>query len=450
MAQQWILITMMLVFAYNVAAASYVRPPARKALSFWGGSKKVSDAQQVHISLAGPKHMRVSWMSPTNAKDKAPVVQYGLISGNYTSTAIGTSESYSFLLYSSGTMNHVVIGPLQDSTTYYYKCGGAGEEYEFKTPPPLGPNVPIKLAIAGDLGQTGWTKSTLEHIGNSKYDLLLLAGDLAYADYYQPYWDSYGELVEPYASARPWMVTSGNHDIEVVPILVEGFRSFNTRWQMPHKESGSDSNLYYSFEVAGVHVIMLGSYVEFDEGSDQHMWLQLDLMKVDRSRTPWVIVVLHAPWYNTNHAHQGNGDDMKQALEQILYEANVDIVIGGHVHAYERTTRVYANKVDPCGIMHITVGDGGNREGLARKFYENSPDWSVFREASFGHAELEIVNATHAHWTWHRNDDDESVLADEFWITSLSAGHSECSFEQPSTRRILKPNASLRVGKGVV
>lgn len=32
-----------------------------------------------------------------------------------------------------------------------------------------------------------------------------------------------------------------------------------------------------------------------------------------------------------------------------------------------KQTRVYANKVDPCGIMHITVGDGGNREGLARK-----------------------------------------------------------------------------------
>lgn len=94
-------------------------------------------------------YMRVSWMSPTHAKNKSPVVQYGLTSGNYTSTAIGTSESYSFLLYSSGTMNHVVIGPLQDSTTFYYKCGGAGEEYTFKTPPPLGPDVPINLAIVG-------------------------------------------------------------------------------------------------------------------------------------------------------------------------------------------------------------------------------------------------------------------------------------------------------------
>lgn len=64
-------------------------------------------------------------------------------------------------------------------------------------------------------------------------------------------------------------------------------------------------------------------------------------MKVDRSRTPWVIVVLHAPWYNTNHAHQGNGDDMKLALEQMLYEAHVDILVAGHVHAYERTVNFF-------------------------------------------------------------------------------------------------------------
>lgn len=442
------MVTTLVVFVGSVIAeaAPYVRPPPRKALSLWGGCAKDSENLQVHVSLAGAKHMRVSWMSPANGKNKTPVVQYGLTSGNYTSTAIGTSESYSFFLYTSGLMNHVVIGPLEDSTIYYYKCGGAGKEYKFKTPPPVGRNVPIKFAAVGDLGQTEWTKSTLSHINNSNYDVLLFAGDLSYADYYQPYWDSFGELVEPYASARPWMVTEGNHDVESVPILVESFRAYNTRWQMPHNESGSDSNLFYSFEVAGVHVIMLGSYTDYDPKSAQFKWLQADLKKVDRSRTPWLIVVLHAPWYNTNHAHQHNGDAMKKAMEQVLYEAHVDILVAGHVHAYERTTRVYANNVDPCGIMHITVGDGGNREGLARKFYANSPDWSVFRESSFGHAELDIVNATHAHWTWHRNDDDEAVLADEFWITSLSAGHSECSFQEPSTRRILKPG-SPRLGK---
>lgn len=46
---------------------------------------------------------------------------------------------------------------------------------------------------------------------------------------------------------------------------------------------------------------------------------------------------------------------------------------------------------------------------------------SIFREARYGHGELEVVNATHAQWTWHRNDNDKAVAADSVWITSLSS-----------------------------
>lgn len=66
---------------------------------------------------------------------------------------------------------------------------------------------------------------------------------------------------------------------------------------------------------------------------------------MDRSVTPWLIVVLHAPWYNTNYAHQGNGDAMKEAMEGELYKAHVDLVVTGHVHAYERT--VYSLSLGP-------------------------------------------------------------------------------------------------------
>ncbi len=52
--------------------------------------------------------------------------------------------------------------------------------------------------------------------------------------------------------------------------------------------------------------------------------------------------------------------------------------------------------------------------------------WSVFRESSFGHGELEIFNATHAYWSWNRNQDAMPVMADDVWITSLSAAQSGC------------------------
>lgn len=143
-------------------------------------------------------------------------------------------------------------------------------------------NISIKMSMlffeiyTGDLGQTGWTKSTLKYVQQVNYDVFLSPGDLSYADARQPLWDSFGRLVEPLASARPWMVTQGNHEIEKIPILVrKPFRAYNARWKMPYQESGSASNLYYSFEVAGEHILMLGSYTDFGTDSDQYKWLQV-------------------------------------------------------------------------------------------------------------------------------------------------------------------------------
>ena len=62
------------------------------------------------------------------------------------------------------------------------------------------------------------------------------------------------------------------------------------------------------------------------------------MKKVDRGRTPWIVVLIHAPWYNSNTAHQGESEsvDMKAAMEGLIYQARVDVVFAGHVHAYER------------------------------------------------------------------------------------------------------------------
>ncbi|CAD6270555.1 unnamed protein product [Miscanthus lutarioriparius] len=411
----------------SVAVTSpYVRPPPRATLSL----PRDDDAdgqtpQQVHISMVGPDKVRVSWITD----DDAPAtVDYGTSSGQYPFSATGNTTTYSYVLYHSGNIHDAVIGPLQPSTTYYYRCSASpSRELSFRTPPAT---LPFKFVIIGDLGQTGWTASTLKHIAAADYDMLLLPGDLSYADFVQSRWDSYGRLVEPLASARPWMVTQGNHEVEKLPLIEpKPFKAYNARWRMPYDYAAaappSGDNLYYSFDVAGgaVHVLMLGSYTDYGAGSAQLRWLRADLAALDRrsGRPAFVLALVHAPWYNSNEAHQGEGDAMRDAMEALLYGARVDAVFAGHVHAYERFKRVYAGKEDPCSPVYVTIGDGGNREGLADKYIDPQPTISAFREASFGHGRLEVVNATHALWTWHRNDDDEPVVADQVWINSLAA-----------------------------
>ncbi|GAB2272192.1 Probable purple acid phosphatase 20 [Dionaea muscipula] len=355
-----LLVLIVLIFAGELFVSStclplgYTRPPPRETLSVERPANEDATApEQVHISVAGENNMRISWITPSSVPAR---VYYGISSGVYDSSATGNRSSYSFLLYKSGQIYDVVIGPLQPNTTYYYTCGSnSSTEFTLKTPPA---QFPLKFAISGDLGQTGWTQTTIQHVGESNYDMLLLPGDLSYADYWQPRWDSFGRLVSPLASQRPWMVTAGNHDVESIPLMnhdSSSFKAYNARWRMPFEQSGSTSNLYYSFNVAGggVHVIMLGSYTDFDQKSEQYSWLQGDLEAIDRTKTQWVFVLLHAPWYNTNFAHQGESQsvDMKAAMEELLYNSQVDAIFAGHVHAYERFVStiyyVYYNINDP-------------------------------------------------------------------------------------------------------
>ncbi|CAN1772059.1 Purple acid phosphatase 22 [Linum perenne] len=437
-------LSILFLAAANSTADDFSRPAAGKLLQTpHTGSD--SDPQQVHVSLAGKDHAKVTW---TVADKNAPsAVAYGTRPGNdgyYEFEARGERTEYRYFFYKSGYINHVRIGPLKPGTVYYYRVAGQyGPEFSFRMPPAT---LPFEFAIVGDLGQTEWTKSTLAHVNSTDYDVFILPGDLSYADSNQPLWDTFGRLVEPYATRRPWMVTHGNHEVESFPIIFpKGFKAYNARWPMPYKESGSNSNLFYSFDVASeaVHVIMLGSYAAFDAESDQYRWLENDLRKVDRKTTPWVVVVMHVPWYNTNEAHQGEGESMRKEMERVLYDARVDVVFAGHVHAYERFTRVYNNKADSCGPVYITIGDGGNREGLASSYKKPAPKLSLYREPSFGHGRLRIMDGNRAHWSWHRNNESNTVVGDEVWLDSL-ATKKECWNSNDESR--VNNKGSDRVG----
>ena len=54
---------------------------------------------------------------------------------------------------------------------------------------------------------------------------------------------------------------------------------------------------------------MVHSRLTEQAGSLQHAWLRRDLAAIDRAATPWVIVMMHAPWYNSNSGDATRGYD---------------------------------------------------------------------------------------------------------------------------------------------
>ena len=144
----------------------------------------------------------------------------------------------------------------------------------------------------------------------------------------------------------------------------------------------------------------------------------------------------------------------------------IDLVLSGHVHAYERSFRVFNYTTSFCGLPHICVGDGGNAERMylnfvdapatsttqdsrnggcpaeaykkADKCAKSAPGpyctvgqapWSAYREPSFGFGMLQIESPTTATWTWHRNQDGVRVAADQ---VTLTRGDALCEALAPS------------------
>ncbi|MQL71316.1 hypothetical protein Taro_003613 [Colocasia esculenta] len=372
------------------------------------------------------------------------------------------------LNYTSAIIHHVRLQGLDPGKRYYYRCGDSSllalsEEHVFETPP-SGPSMyPRRIAVVGDLGLTSNSTATIDHLAKNDPSMILMVGDLSYANQYrttggkgapcfscsfpdapiretyQPRWDGWGRFMEPITSRVPMMVIEGNHEIEA-QVGGQTFKSYLARFAVPSVESGSNSNFYYSFDAGGIHFIMLGAYVDYNRTGAQYAWLKKDLCQVDRQSTPWLVASWHPPWYNSYSSHYQEFECMRQEMEELLYQHGVDIVFSGHVHAYERMNRVYNYTLDPCGPVYITVGDGGNIEkvdvdhaddpgkcpsegdnhpefggvchmnfssGPAKGLFcwRQQPEWSAYRESSFGHGILEVINSTYALWTWHRNQD---------------------------------------------
>ena len=267
-------------------------------------------------------------------------------------------------------------------------------------------------------------------------DAIVFPGDLSYADGFAPAWDTYGRLSEFLFETIPTLYTVGNHEYATGS---ENFGMFLPRYGWPSKErSRSSSQMWFSFEAGLAHVVFMCSYCNTSVGSAQYQWLQRDLASVNRSRTPWIVALWHTPWYTTNAQHtMSEGAAMREAREDLIYHYQVDFVFSGHVHAYERTAPIYKNKTVCNGPIHISICDGGNKEGPACPWIAGDFGWTVRREFSFGYGALTFVNSTHAQWAWHRNQDDEAVAAGMMWVQPAQYRCSKGNDEQGSVQGIL-------------
>jgi len=125
--------------------------------------------------------------------------------------------------------------------------------------------------------------------------------------------------------------------------------------------------LFYATEVPGVAtIISLSTYTFTDTytASDpQYQWLAAKLAAVDRVKTPWLVIQMHASFYSTALPHAMETECMRQLYEPLFNDYGVDLVFSGHDHDYERAGPVFNYGLDPkCGTIYLTVGNPGGDE----------------------------------------------------------------------------------------
>lgn len=416
---------------------------------------------QLHMAQGKtPESMIISWITQSKSKSQIIYKQFSSKETIFIDTDYTTRYEfnyYPYQNYTSGYIHHVMIEKLIPNTLYSFECGdfnsGQTVKSNFRTLPPIGIQmIPTVFGVIGDIGQTEDSRYTLSHLNQDKIiQMILHTGDLSYADCNQTAWDTYGQMIEPVSKRIPWMVGPGNHEIEFNPFDVKTnpYLAFESRYRMPTDKPAQYGlvtintstnpltglpyctpstfqseydygNSFFSFETGLTHIIFLNPYTTTGINSLQYKWLLSDLKSVDRKKTPWVIIVTHCPWYNSNKAHQNETQTvlMRETFEPIFYKYKVNLVFTGHVHAYERTYPVYQDKIDLTGPIYIVIGNGGNNEGHAST-YLDKPNWSAYRNGTqYGYGLLIIKDSYELNWKWFRNIDNKFISQDNVIINN--------------------------------
>ena len=236
-------------------------------------------------------------------------------------------------------VHNVKLTGLEPNTVYHYRAhqeGTTSADASFRTA--VLPGTSFRFSWMADC-RTGAAihDSIAKRIAVANPLMSLYGGDLCLNSSYFAFKNEYFRPNELALIARvPFFNAPGNH---------EGW-STNAKafTQAPASSSGTQD--YYSFDYGDMHVLVLNTELDYDEGSPQYQFAEKDLSSAQRI---WKIVIAHKHAYCAG----GHGEyaDLKTMTSKIFEPNHVDMVIGGHSHFYQH------NLVN--GIHHMIIGTAG-------------------------------------------------------------------------------------------
>ena len=360
--------------------------PAKAAARARRGRAGSSDGtpEQIHLTWSEnpATGVVVSWASPGQARRPRVRIGQRVIPAEPRPYTDGISGETVWTY-------HARVGGLRPGATYAYAVtadndSNAADPFSatFRTAP--AGRAAFRFTSFGDLAtpNTAWVLSygqstfAVEAVESFQPLFHLLNGDLCYANLNptaQPeVWRDFGNNNQTSAASRPWMPCPGNHEVEFCN-GPQGFASYLARYSLPENRVPGFAGRWYSFRIGSVLFISLDAddvvyqdaaafvagptalvpaagtghpaikpgtsfYIRGYSGGTQTDWLERTLAAGRRDETvDWVIVQMHQCAASSSSA--GNGSDLgiRQEWLPLFDRYQVDLVLCGHDHDYERS-----------------------------------------------------------------------------------------------------------------
>jgi len=276
----------------------------------------------------------------------------------------------------------------------------------------------FNFAAAGDWGCKGETTETIDKIVDKTPELVLGLGDFSYGD------DAgcWLEIVEPIDDIMK--IAFGNEDLQgsEETELMEHF--------------GLTSQ-YYSFDHQNVHFTVMDDYLPDEIGSKQYTFVKDDLAKAAADpNIDWIVVAHHSQKYaSTKNYDIPEEREWNNIYHPLFEQYNVDLVIQGHQHNYQRTYPIRhnsdtpmnpiiadknkSNYTNPEGQIFATVGTGG--VNLHKLNGNKAPYTVIAQDEEFGFLNVDIINSNNVNndgtttlvGTFYANEDEDEEEDDE-------------------------------------
>ncbi len=295
----------------------------------------------------------------------------------------------------------------------------------------------FNFAAVGDWGCDQAASNTVKNILYKNPELVLGLGDYSYQDKA----DCWLRLINPFD--HKMKISIGNHDYQVYTNNTNAYPSPSLL-----QEYMSHFNLtrqFYSFDYQNVHFIAISTEIPYERGSDQYKFVNSNLKKASSDpNIDWIVVFYHRLAY-TSPALLHSIAEFRNIYHPLFEKYDVDLVLQGHSHNYQRTfPLIYNNRtppepfvtdvemnsyLNPSGQIFATVGTGGIPD--VHNFTAPPSNYTAVQFEAFGFLNIDVINnGTVLEGNFYENN---GAIKDHFRIIKLSSNKEKSNLSSSSS-----------------